>query len=163
VTSFSQSTNRGLVHWRSVVQQWTDPLTWIKIVERSTVLCSEARYSSRIAFFAYPTCILDAPVRGVSVGISPSRLAQKNKNGLATRCWNNFKNIFIHFDATHERDGHTHRHTPHDGIYRPRLCIASRGKRIKTSSHLAFFSYGSRKYCTLWARSEKRVKIYYHT
>ena len=32
--------------------------------------------------------------------------------------------MFIRFDATHERDGHTQ--TPHDDI--SRACIASRGK-----------------------------------
>jgi len=36
------------------------------------------------------------------------------------------EDIFIGFDATHERDGQTDRQAPHDG--RPRLCIAWRGK-----------------------------------
>jgi len=29
-----------------------------------------------------------------------------------------FEDIFIRFDATHERDGHTDTQTPHDGIGR---------------------------------------------
>ena len=33
----NRSTNRGSLHWRCVVQQWSDPQTWIKIVDRSTV------------------------------------------------------------------------------------------------------------------------------
>ena len=60
----------------------------------------------------------DAPVRRVPVGISPSCLAQKNYYGLAIRWWKNFEDIFIRFDATHERAGHTDTHTPHDSISR---------------------------------------------
>jgi len=37
----------------------------------------------------------------------------------------NFEDIVIRLDATHERDGHTHRQTPHAGIGR---AYASRGK-----------------------------------
>jgi len=37
-----------------------------------------------------------------------------------------FDDMFIRFDKTHERDGHTHRQTLHDEI--GRACIASRGK-----------------------------------
>ena len=44
----------------------------------------------------------------------------------------NFEDIFIRFDATHERDRHrqTDRQTDrqNDRHRRPRLCIASRGK-----------------------------------
>ena len=61
------------------------------------------------SFFSYPLAF-DAPVRGVSVGIAPPRLAWKNYNGLATRRWKNFEYIFIRFGATHERDGHTDGH-----------------------------------------------------
>jgi len=35
--------------------------------------------------------------------------------------------MFIRFNRIHERDGQKDEQTPHDG--RPRLCIASRGKR----------------------------------
>jgi len=28
----------------------------------------------------------------------------------------NFEDMFIHFDRIHERDGHTDRQTPYDGI-----------------------------------------------
>jgi len=34
----------------------------------------------------------------------------------------NFEDMFIRFDRIHERDGRTHRQTPHDGI--GRACIA---------------------------------------
>jgi len=33
----NRSTNHGSLHWRCVVQQWSDPQTWIKIVNRSNV------------------------------------------------------------------------------------------------------------------------------
>jgi len=58
----------------------------------------------------------DAPVRGISVGISPPRLVWKNENGVATRRWKNFEDMFIRFDMIHERDRQTDRQTPHDGI-----------------------------------------------
>jgi len=35
----------------------------------------------------------------------------------------NFEHMFIRFDRMYERDGHTHRHTPHDDI--GRACKAS--------------------------------------
>ena len=35
---------------------------------------------------------------------------------LATRWWKNFEDIFIGFDATHERDGRTDGQTPHADI-----------------------------------------------
>jgi len=44
-------------------------------------------------------------------------LVRKNENGLATRRWKKFEDMFIGFDTIHERDGQTdtHRETPHDG------------------------------------------------
>ena len=38
------------------------------------------------------------------------RFARKNENGLATKWWKNFQDIFIRFGATHERDRQTDRH-----------------------------------------------------
>jgi len=76
------------------------------------------------SIFSYPLAF-DALVRGVPVGIAPCRLVRKNENGLATTLWKNFEDIFIHFGATHERDGQT------DGHRVPAiaaLCIASHGK-----------------------------------
>jgi len=60
----------------------------------------------------------DAPVRRVPVGISPSSLVRKKQNGVAARRLKNFEDIFIRFETTYERDRHTHRQTPHDGIGR---------------------------------------------
>ena len=40
------------------------------------------------------------------------------------------EDIFIRFDRIHERDGHTDRQTPHDGIGRA-YAIASRGKKTQ--------------------------------
>jgi len=45
-------------------------------------------------------------------------------DGVATRWWKNFDDMFIRFDMIHERDRHTDtdgqtdRQTPHDGIGR---------------------------------------------
>jgi len=58
------------------------------------------------SFFHTPLAF-DAHVRGVPVGISPSRLAQKKLEWLGYPVVKNFEDIFIRFDATHERDGHT--------------------------------------------------------
>ena len=66
----------------------------------------------------------DAPVRGVSVGISTSRLAWKTRMAWLPDGEKNFKDIFIRLDTAYERDRHTHtdrqtdRQTPHDGIGR---------------------------------------------
>jgi len=51
----------------------------------------------------------------------------------------NFEDIFIRFDATHERDTHTHRDRQTDTAWRhrPRLCIASRGKNGHPLSRLS--------------------------
>ena len=86
-----------------------------------------ARYWSKIVIFSYPLAF-DAPVKGVSVGTSPSHLARKNWNGLATRWWKNFEDTFICFGATHERDRQTDGRTDTTCPHIPRLCIASRGK-----------------------------------
>ena len=40
----------------------------------------------------------------------------------------NFKDTLIRFDRMYEHDGHTDRHTPHDGIRR--TCKALRGKNF---------------------------------
>jgi len=49
-------------------------------------LPDKARYWSKIVILTYPLAF-DAPVRGVSVGILPSRLVWENENGGATRWW----------------------------------------------------------------------------
>ena len=40
-----------------------------------------------------------------------------------------FQDMFIRFDVIHERDGRTDRRTDTASQQRPRLCIASRGKK----------------------------------
>jgi len=64
-------------------------------------------------------------------------LVHKFYYGLVTRWWKIFEDIFIRFDATHERGRHTDRQT--DGQtpawqHRQRLCIASRGKNVQRKS-----------------------------
>ena len=54
-----------------------------------------ARYWSKIVIFSYPALAFDAPVRGGGpVGIAPPRLVWKNYNGLSTRWWKNFEDIY---------------------------------------------------------------------
>ena len=81
-------------------------------------------HSSRIAFFAYPTCIRSPRYgdsrRNIAIPIGVEKL-----EWLGYLMMKNFEDIFIRLDATHERDGHTHRETPHAGIGR---AYASRGK-----------------------------------
>ena len=85
-----------------------------------------ARYWSKIVNFSYPL-LFDAPIRGVPVGLAPPCFVRKNWNGVATRWWKNFEDIFIHFAATHERDRQTDRHcVPAIAT----LCIASHGKNV---------------------------------
>jgi len=72
-----------------------------------------ARYLWKNRHFIIPLAF-DAPVRGVLVGISAPPLVRKNYNGVATRWWKNFEDMFIRFDVIHERDrrmdGQTDRH-----------------------------------------------------
>jgi len=75
-----------------------------------TVSQIERDISRKSSFFHTPLAF-DAPVRGVSVRISPPRLVRKNKNGLATRWRKKFEDIFIRFSATHERDRQTDKRT----------------------------------------------------
>ena len=72
--------------------------------------------------FAYPTYI-----RRLRYGGFPSEYRHPVWHGRTRMAWlpdceKNFEDIFIRFDATHERDRHTHRHThrqmPHDSIGR---------------------------------------------
>jgi len=42
-----RTVDRSTVHWRCVVQQWSDPQTWIKIVDRSTVKHAPGRPNLR--------------------------------------------------------------------------------------------------------------------
>ena len=88
----------------------------------------------KIGNFSYPL-VFDAPFRGVPVGISAPPLVRENWNGVATRWWKNFEDIFIRFGATHERDGRTDGQTSGDSIYRA-YAYASRGKNQNSSYEL---------------------------
>ena len=75
-----------------------------------TITVSEiARYWSKIVIFSHPLAF-DALVRGVPVGISPPRSVRKNRIMWLPDCENFFEDIFIRFDASHERDRQTDRH-----------------------------------------------------
>jgi len=75
-----------------------------------------ARYWSKIVIFSYPLAF-DAPVRGVPVGLRPSR-----SFGMEKLEWlgyqivkKNFEDILIRFGATHKRDRQMDRQTPRAG------------------------------------------------
>jgi len=108
--------------------------------------------------FYHAPLAFDAPVRGVTVGISASPLGW---NGVATRWWKNFEDIFIRFDVIHERDrrtdGQTDRQTLRDSI--DRACIASCGNdQLEINMHHLPKAMQYRqalwailtKFCVLW-------------
>ena len=64
----------------------------------------------------------------------------------------NFEDMFIRFDVIHERDGRTDRQTDTAWQQRPRLCIASRGKK-------ALLSQTSRARCNALHRVSVSVWI----
>jgi len=81
---------------------------------------TKVRYRLRNAISAYHTCIWRSLY-------FPSEYRQpvwyeKNYNGVATRWWKKFDDMFIRFDIIHECDRHTDRRTdrqtPHDGTGR---------------------------------------------
>ena len=85
------------------------------------------RYLWKYRHFIIPLAF-DAHVRGVPVGISAPPLVWENYNGVATRRWKNFEDIFIRFGATPERDRQTDRRTDgHRVTAIAALCIASHG------------------------------------
>jgi len=99
-----------------------------------TITVSEiARYWSKIVIFSHPLAF-DALVRGVPVGISPPRSVRKNRIMWLPDCENFFEDIFIRFDASHERDRQTDRQTPHADIYCA-YAYASRGNNAIHCSH----------------------------
>jgi len=83
-----------------------------------------ARYLWKNRYFII-SLAFDAPVREVPVGMSAPPLVWKNYNGVATRWWKIFEDMFIHFDVINERDGRADRQSDTAWQQRPRLCIAS--------------------------------------
>jgi len=100
------------------------PSTYNHLWDRARYLWKNPHFIISLAFHA--------PIRGVPVGMSAPPLVWKNYNGVATRWWKYFEDMFIRFDVIHERDGRTDRQTDRqtDTAWqqRPRLCIASHGK-----------------------------------
>jgi len=89
-----------------------------------------ARYLWKKSAFLH-TPLHSTPPLGGPVGISAPPLVWKNENGVATRRWKNFEDIFIRFGATHERVGRTERQTDgHRVTAIAALCIASHGKKL---------------------------------
>ena len=73
-----------------------------------TVSQIERDIGRKSSFFSY-TLVFDAPVKGVSVGVShPVWCGRTRITWLPDG--KNFEDIFIRFGATHERDGRTDRH-----------------------------------------------------
>jgi len=103
----------------------------------------------KIVNFSYPFAF-DAPVRGVSVGILAPPLVRKNKNGVATRRWQNFEDMFIRFDVIHERDGQTDGRTLRDSKDRA-YTYASRGKKNRLSKFAAGFRPAATRFSTRFA------------
>jgi len=106
------------VHWcvTTVVSVCCDRFySTVETVDNtSLVIDAKARCWSRIAIFAYTTCIR-RPVRGSCRNIATFSI-EKNYNGVATRRWRNFEDTIIRFDRVglNKRD----RQTPRDGIGR---------------------------------------------
>ena len=107
----------AVVHWRQCLHH----LACCSVNSRH--IGSESRFMPTPPAF-------DAPIRGVPVGISPSRLVWKNWNGVAARQWKISKiSLFVLTQLTNVTDTQTDRHTTHTAWqHKLRLCIASHGK-----------------------------------
>ena len=91
---------------------------------------TKARYRLRIAISAYPTCIR-RPVRGI-----PSEYCYAVWRGITRMAWLTdgkrmlMTCLFVLTQLTNVIDRQTDRHTHTAWRHRPRLCIASRGKKL---------------------------------
>ena len=129
-TSSSSCANNGrrTLRWVHDACRRSSRLYFSHFATRTVDVCSEARYSSRIAFFAYPTCIRRPRQGGSCRNIAT--LFRVEKLELCGYPMVKKKVImFIRFDMIHERDKRTDRQTDIAWRHRPLLCVASRGKK----------------------------------
>jgi len=107
--------------------------------DTSPVIDAKARRWSRIAIFAYPPAFNAAlggggPRRNIAITFGTEKtITVWLSNG------EKIEDTLIRVDRIRVRDGRTDRQTDTARRHRPRLCIASRGKKIVTSrmtSHL---------------------------
>ena len=78
----------------------------------------------------FHTPLHSTPPLGGSRRNSATPFGMEKLEWLGYRRWKNFKDIFIRFGATHERDRRTDGQTDAACRHIPRLCIASRGKNF---------------------------------
>jgi len=116
ISSSSLAINTVAYYQRCVTTSGTRPCSTGDSVDKTWLVAAPAagtkdRYRLRIAM--------------------PLPLVWKNHNGVATRLWKNFGDMFIRFDIIEERD----RQTDTAWRHRPPLCIASRGKNRRAMDH----------------------------
>ena len=95
-----------------------------------TITVSETKRDiGRKSSIFHTPLLFDAPVRGVSVGISPPRLYKKKLEWCGYPIVKKFRRyrLFVLAQLTNVTDGQTDRQTPGDSTYRA-YAYASRGK-----------------------------------
>ena len=123
------STNSADYYQRLIDSPWSVASLAASDVDSTQVVTQRSQILAQKRDFCLPHLHSTPLLGGPRVGILPCRLVRKISNGLATRWWQNFEDIFIRFDTIHERDKQMNGRTPHDGI--ARACIASRAKNCK--------------------------------
>ena len=101
----------------------------------SCIICEiKADTGQKLWFFPYPLAYNTA-IQGVHVGILPSRLVWKNKNGGAIRWWKNFEDMCNRSDTILVCDGRTDILPRHS----PRYAYASCGNKMTYHTYNAFW------------------------